>query len=161
MSKTVEFKIKGLSELQGRLENLPKKLANKILRQTLREAGEIVRRAMAALAPKETGFLEEHFSTKTKIKRADIAGSAFVGPEGKIDYPLDSVGSYRELKNKKTGKARKFGRIAVASVARFLEFGTSTRSAKPFMTQAWENTKQQALDKIVGDLNEVMEDAGK
>jgi HK97 gp10 family phage protein len=160
MSKTVEFKITGLSELQGKLEDLPKKLANKILRQTLGQAGEIVRLAMARLAPKETGFLEEHFSTKTKIKRDLIAGSAFVGPEGKIDYPLNSLGEYREVRNKK-GKSRKFGRIAVASVARFLEFGTSTRNAQPFMTQAWEQTKNQALDKIVGDLNEVLEDAGK
>jgi HK97 gp10 family phage protein len=161
MPKTVTFEIKGLSELQDKLESLPKKIANKILRQTLKDAGEIIRRAMARLAPQDTGFLEQHFSTRTKIKRADIAGSAFVGPDGKIDYPLNSLGSYETIRKKNGKVKRNIGRVAVATVARFLEFGTSKMAAKPFMTQAFESTKQQAVDKIVSDLNQLLQDAGK
>jgi HK97 gp10 family phage protein len=159
MPDTVEFKITGLSELQAKLESLPKKVANKVLRTSLREAGQIVAKEMARQAPRETGFLAEHFGIRTSIKRADIAGIAYIGPEGKIDYP-NALGGYKETKNKK-GKIRRLGRIAVASVARFLEFGTSKMAARPFMTQAWDASKEQALDVLIEGIKDELESAGK
>jgi len=150
--KTVTFEIRGLKELEAKLEDLPKKVANKVLRTSLKKAAERVRAAMSQHAPEDSGFLSEHFGVRTKILRALIVGMAYIGPEGKMDYPL-AMGGYKERTTKK-GKVRRIGRIAVASVARFLEFGTSKMSAKPFMTQAFEQAKQAALQDLIDGIKQ-------
>jgi HK97 gp10 family phage protein len=160
MPNTVEFKITGLKELETKLEKLPKKVADKVLRKSLREAGKSVAVAMAENAPIETGFLEQHFGVRVSIKKADIAGIAYVGPDGKIDYP-DKLGGYKEKRSKAGKLIKHVGRIAVASVARFLEFGTSKMAARPFMTQAWESSKQGALNILIDDIKEELQEAGK
>jgi HK97 gp10 family phage protein len=76
-----------------------------------------------------------------------------------MDYP-DTNGSYR-VKEDKKGKKRNVGRIAVASVARFLEFGTSKMSARPFMTPAWESHKEIVRDKIIEKLGEAIEESAR
>ncbi|HET6145185.1 MAG TPA: HK97-gp10 family putative phage morphogenesis protein [Candidatus Acidoferrales bacterium] len=54
----------------------------------------------------------------------------------------------------KRAQRKAAGRISVASVARFLEFGTSKMSKRPFMTQAFQAKKQEALDIIIRDIKE-------
>jgi HK97 gp10 family phage protein len=160
MSEWVTTEIKGLDELQRKLESLPEKVAKKGLRDALKAGGAIMTSAFAAFAPRMTGFLAEHFAMKLSVRREDIAGSAFVGPDGKMDYPDDDKGSYR-LKQDKRGRLHKVGRIAVASVARFLEFGTAKMAAHPFMTPAWESHKEIVRDEIISKLGEAVEDAAK
>jgi HK97 gp10 family phage protein len=157
---TVE--VKGLDELQEKLEALPYKVAKRGLKSTLYRAADIVKKAMMALAPKDTHFLEEHFNIKVGQPRGAVnadalAMYAYIGPQGKIDYPAYASGAYK-IKRTKTGKARKVGRIAVATVARFLEFGTSKMAKKPFMTAAYESTKGAALTKIQEGLTEAVKD---
>lgn len=153
----VTCEVKGLDELQAKLEALPEKVAGKSLRKALRDGAALMVSAFVAFAPRRSGFLSEHFGTNVHIKAADLAGTVVVGPQGKIDYPDDAEGNYR-TKTSKTGRVRKVGRIAVASVARFLEFGTANMSAKPFMTPAWESHKELALDVIVQNLKAGLED---
>lgn len=154
----VTVEIKGLDELQKKLEELPVKVARRGLRTTLYRAAQVVVNAIVSLAPKDTHFLSEHFNRRVSIRKDELAGSAFIGPAGKVDYPAYASGAYN-IKRGKNGKARKVGRIAVASVARFLEFGTSKMAKKPFMTQGFETSKQAALDKIIEGLSEAVKDA--
>lgn len=154
MSDIVEVKITGMDELQKKLEELPKKIGDNIFRRALKSAAKIVINAMVALAPKDTGFLSEHFGTRTRIQRQNIAGSIFIGPEGKIDYP-DTDGGYRVKINAK-GNTRKVGRVSVVSVARFLEYGTVKEKKVPFMSQAFEATKEQALNQIIDAIKDAL-----
>ncbi|HET6145186.1 MAG TPA: HK97-gp10 family putative phage morphogenesis protein [Candidatus Acidoferrales bacterium] len=87
MADAITCQIKGLDELQDKLESLGKNLANKILRGSLKDAGNVIKDEMAVRAPKDTGLLSEHFNVKVSVKRDDIAASAFIGPDGSIDYP--------------------------------------------------------------------------
>ena len=146
MPDRIEFKINGADVLQRRLEALPHKIAVRVLKTALKRAASYVLEAMRALAPKRTGFLSEHFNVRMHTKREDIAASAFIGPEGKMNYPA---------------RGRKHRTIAVASVARFTELGTSKESANPFMTQAFETTKDQALQTIVEEIQKGLADAEK
>jgi HK97 gp10 family phage protein len=157
MSDWVTTEIKGLDELQRKLEAMPEKVAKKGLRDALKAGGRILVSALMAFAPRQTGFLSEHFDMRLSIRGEDIAGSAYVGPEGKMDYP-DAGGGYREKENRK-GKKYRVGRIAVASVARFLEFGTSRMAARPFMTPAWEAHKEIVRDAIIDKLKDAVEEA--
>lgn len=148
--KIITFKISGLDKIQQRLEEQPKKDANKILRVTLNAGADIVLAAMRTEAPRDSGFLEEHFDKKVSIKK-DIAGAAFVGPQGKMDYPFTTGhkgGRYTQKTNRR-GKQYLSGRIPVVTVARFHEFGTRHEAANPFMSRSFDASKGTALDKII------------
>lgn len=156
MPDWVTFEMKGLDAIQRKLEQLPEKVARKGLKKALQRGGAIIASAFAAFAPRLSGFLAEHFNIKIKFHRGDLAASAYVGPDGKMDYP-EKDGTYR-TKTSKTGRIKKVGRVAVAAVARFLELGTSKMPAKPFMTPAWESHKEIARDAIIDDLRATIEE---
>jgi len=158
MADDITVEIRGLDELQAALEQLPKKIADKGLRSSLKMGAKPIQEAMHANAPKDTGFLAEHFGTRVKISRDLVSGSAFIGPQGKIDYPAYGSGAYRLIR-KASGKIKKVGKIAVATIARFLEFGTAKMAKKPFMTQAFESNKDAALGAIVHGLTVAVSDA--
>ena|SRR5271166_1421169 len=160
------MEVKGMSELQQALEEVPRKVAQRGLRKALKSGAAPVQEGMVSLAPKYAGgdsrwpigFLAEHFGVKIKIGREELSGSAFIGPQGKIDYPMYASGAYKIVRNAKN-KAIKVGRIAVTTVARFLEFGTSKMGKKPFMTQAFDTRSAAALDNITASLAETVEAA--
>lgn len=156
MADGLQFEIKGLDQLQKALEEMPRNVAKKGLRAALRAGAVPMKNGIVEEAPKDTGFLRDHFGVRISVKGKDIAGSAFVGPEGHVDYP-DAGGGYREKINNKTGKKSSIGRISVASVTRFLEFGTSKLAKKPFMTQAFEKMKGISLQAIIDKLRSVVE----
>lgn len=158
MSDDLEVKFTGLVELQQALEELPEKVAKKGVRNSLKAAAEPIQNGMVQLAPRDTGFLAEHFSTKISMTKDALAGTAYIGPQGKIDYPAYASGAYRIVRNAK-GKIKKVGKIAVATIARFLEFGTYKMAKKPFMTQAFEVNKGRALDNMISSLNSAVEEA--
>jgi HK97 gp10 family phage protein len=156
----VTMEITGLQELQLALEQLPHKVAQKGLRVALKGGGALIEEGMVQLAPKDTGFMSEHFNTRVKISRDELSATAYVGPQGKIDYPAYASGAYRILRNA-NGRIRKVGKIAVATIARFLEFGTSKMSKHPFMTQAFETRVKPALEVIIQKLTVAVEQAAK
>jgi HK97 gp10 family phage protein len=152
--KIVWVKITGLRELQNALEECRDGVGKQILKQALGAGGDVVCDAMVAEAPKETGFLSEHFNKKIRT-RGETVGSIFIGPKGKVDYPnLD--GKYVKKMNSR-GKMYKAGRISVASVARFLEFGTTKMKKNPFMTRAWEAVKSNAMNAMIDKLREALD----
>jgi len=58
-------------------------------------------------------------------------------------------------------KVGKYLRVSAVMVARWLEFGTSKMSKRPFMTQAFESYHDDALNAIVETLKEKIETLGK
>lgn len=149
------FEVKGLDELQTTMEALPFKVAKKGLRAALKDGGSRFMDAMVSGAPKATGFLAEHFGIKFKMSRDLLSGTAYIGPQGKVEYPAFMSGAYNVIR-RKSGKIVKVGRVAVATVARFLEFGTSKMGKQPFMTQAFETQKQGALEAVTETLRDAV-----
>lgn len=153
MSEMTTVEIKGLDELQHNLERLSKEVSAKVLKETLKEQGNVVAAAFIGAAPTETGFLAEHFDVKMHVEREDIAGSAFIGPK-KTNYPFRGK-TFRFMK-------KKFGRtVAVATVARYLEFGTSKMAAHPFMRPAWEFIQGAVLDGIIAAIKSKLQEFDK
>jgi HK97 gp10 family phage protein len=151
MSDAVTWKINGLSQLQKQLEEAQPKIARKVLRDGLDAGAEIMLNAVVEHAPEDTGFLKKHFNKKGRVKRRGISGSVLIGPDGKIDYPTAS-GIMRFMV--RHGKPFLGGRISVLSVVRFLQFGTSRMSPKPFLTQAFDSKVHAATDAIVEKIEE-------
>lgn len=142
MSEYVTSTVKGLDELQSKLEELPQKVAKRGLRGALKAGANIFKNAFVANAPKDSGFLSEHFDVKTRMRSDSLAGSAFIGPNSRALYP-----------NRKSSWA---GRTALL-VMRWLEFGTSERPKNPVMTSGFESHKQEALDAVIVELKDALE----
>jgi hypothetical protein len=159
----IEFRIEGLRELEKKLEDLPKKVAQKVIREGVREGAKIVRDTFVATAPpppayqdgarradakgsgKTTlGHLREKASWRIRYRgRADdYAGSAYVGPSSKI------------LETRTRGKTKGLPRTA-AFIVKMLETGRRIRY--PFMTAAWESVKMRVLDRIIEKIREALE----
>jgi HK97 gp10 family phage protein len=156
----VTCKISGLDELQKTLQEKLPADARKFVRIALSAGGGDVKRAMVANAPVEdsgenAGFLREHVNVKTRLTRGELAGSAFIGPSTAV-YPGREGKTGTVKIGGKTFSSKHAGQVTAARVARFLEFGTSRMGKKPFMTQAWESSKQAALDHIISKLKEVL-----
>lgn len=157
MSDAVTVEIKGLDVLQKQLEGLAENVAKKGIKGALGAGGAVIRDGMVELAPEDTGFLKEHFGMRIKMMSEDLAGSVFIGPEGKVDYPRrGATGVGPQLPGTVTKKGRT---VSVASVARYLELGTSKTGKHPFMTQAFESKKGNALDAIIGALKAFIDKA--
>ena len=153
----VSVEVKGLDKLQQALEELPQKVAQRGIRSGLRAGADVLRKEMMSLVRKDSGFLEEHIGTRIKPQRGELAATAYVGPQGKIEYPAFMSGAYRIARTAK-GKAKQVGRVAVATVARYLEFGTSKMSKFPFMTPAFDSQQQQILAAIIVKLKAAVQD---
>jgi HK97 gp10 family phage protein len=163
MGRVVTVEIKGLDELERNLEALPKEVERTVIREDLTEAAQIVVDAMVQEAPKNKdpndpsapqGFLAQHFAVKVTASSKDVSGTAIIGPAANVDYP-DRDGSYRRKINDK-GKVKLVGRIGVDDVARFLEFGTIKTPKNPFLTRAYELTKNPVLNKIISGIQDAL-----
>src|SRR5260370_32009291 len=149
--KFVEAAVKSdqLKQLQAALERKPKEDAKRITRDALELGGLAYLRAVESEAPKRSGFLAKHFNIKFSFRGSNgTSGAAFIGPDGRMDYPL-TKGGYKKRKG-----SRKIGRIPVISVARFDEFGTSKQSANPFITRAFEIAKGLALSRVIAAIKQ-------
>ena len=88
MPNPVTVNIKGLDVLQRKLEELPDKVARKVLDDGLIRAGAVVLAEIVQQTPKETGFLKAHIHAKLgKKKLKDLARSIFIGPDADAYYP--------------------------------------------------------------------------
>ena len=163
MAEIISFEIKGLAELQKKLqEELPKD-ARLAMRIALSAGGGTVKDAMVAAAPVEqggedAGFLKEHIRVKTVIRNGGMTGTAKVGATTDA-YPNREGKSGRVSFKTLTGRTVSFlsksaGQVTAARVARWLEFGTTRMSKHPFLTQAWETSRESALQRIIAKLKE-------
>ena len=163
MADIVSFEIKGLKEIQQALEERLPKEARLAMRIALSAGGGTVKNAMQDEAPVEvegqdSGFLRDNIKVKTIIRGSGLTGTAIVGAT-QAAYPGREGSRGRVTLKTATGKvvsfiSNKAGQVTAAMVARWLEFGTSKMSAHPFLTQAWEGSKQAALERMIAKLKE-------
>ena len=80
--------ISGLDELQRNLENLAEKVQGEVVTKAARAGANVVKKAVAAAAPRHSGFLADHISVSVKKQRGEAgAATALVFPNKKVVYP--------------------------------------------------------------------------
>jgi HK97 gp10 family phage protein len=144
----VWMKMEGLSELQDLLERMKKEASDRIVKDGLNAGAKLVLDAEVDNAPELTGFLKENFNIRFSSLKEGVGGEAYIGPNGKINYP--QRGEQRDANGKVTKRGRT---IAVASVARFHEFGTSKMGADAFMRTAWYSVREAVLQTIIDTIH--------
>lgn len=143
--QTVTVKISGLDQLSQRLSEESAKIARKVLRNAGVKAGGIIRSAIAANAPRDTGFLEEHIAMKTSVNPSKGTLVVVIGPQGDAGY---FKGATRHGNKVEFKGSPHYAAIA----ARMEEFGSKHQPARPFMGPAFDASSDQALSVFVDEL---------
>jgi len=117
LAKSFSIKIEGLAELEDALLNKTVREARAAMRAALKDAGNVMRNAIAQRAPIRTGFLAKNIVTKIQLSVKEDEGKVSVGPAREAFY------------------------------AGFIEFGTKTlQPPRPFMTVAFNENKEAMTD---------------
>lgn len=66
--------VKGLSDLQRLLDEMPAKVEKNILRGALREGAKVIRNYAKAIAPRDTGFLSKSIKAGSRAKGGTAIG---------------------------------------------------------------------------------------
>jgi HK97 gp10 family phage protein len=95
----ITARVEGLEELQAKLDALPTKLARRVLRPALEDAGAIIQQAIGIAAPRlqgstenrpeahEPGFLGTHIVVDVTVHN-DLSADVKVGPSTEAWYGL-------------------------------------------------------------------------
>ena len=135
---TVQMKLEGFQELDRELEKLSKAAGTGVLRRALKKSAEPMAELAASIAPVDDGDLKNSITVSTKLDK-DVARShrrmfknsrsaveMFVGPS----YNLGAGGRHGHL----------------------LEFGTYKMSPRPFARPAWDQDKQNVIERLKKDI---------
>lgn len=130
----ITFNQNELAALEERLKDITDKAAKKALRSAVRKAMNKVRKDARDNAPKDSGLLDENFALLTRVKGSEV---------------IAKVGIRGGAKENETSPF----------YFRFIELGTKTIKAKPFLQPALENNGQDILDTVVEELKKALDKA--
>ncbi|MGJ0236982.1 HK97-gp10 family putative phage morphogenesis protein [Novosphingobium fluoreni] len=151
--------LSGFKELENALAGLKDKATSRrVANRALQKAAEPIRDRAKELAPDDpaTGqgkFLGEAIKIGRAAGRMQKLGnsgtvvSTFVGIDGSVKPAKPST---KRFTKKGTGKPG--GGVAAYSI--FMELGTGTHSAQPYMRPAFEEKKQEAVEGMADILRE-------
>lgn len=131
----MSIEIKGLEDILKKLNDLPDKLENKIIRSSLRKGANVIRDEARLFAPVGSGDLKK-----------SIVVSGKRGKKGSIAFKIRPVA-------KKNGVTKFYGLSN--------EFGTSKMAAHPFMRPAFDKVGQEVLEKTIDAIKSKVEEATK
>lgn len=128
----IKFNQAELAALEKRMADITEKVAKKALRTAARKAMNEVRNDAKEAAPVETGLLGKNFAVTTKFKQADLY--AKVGIRGGAKENEETPFYFR-----------------------FVELGTKSIQAKPFLRPALESNASQILDTFIEELRRALD----
>lgn len=136
----VQLTVKGLPELEEKLQKQAPAVIRKVLRSAVERAGEVIRAEVESnVTHRLTGFLESHIVMKVTTSQGGSRATAIIGAQADVGYAsISTEGSRISLST----KAAHFP--AVYDI--FLEFGSKHQPATPFMGPAFEASAGEALD---------------
>lgn len=133
-------KVKGLSELNKFLQEMPVKMEKNVLRAALRAGGNVIRDEAKLNVPVKSGVLRDGLKVSTRNKWGAV--TATVKTTGKHSFIAQWVEfgtAAHNIKPRQGGKGLSFGGLFAASVDH------PGSSAKPFLRPALDNKAGAAV----------------
>jgi HK97 gp10 family phage protein len=128
----IEVKVEGMEALKREFAKLPQELHAKALRLAVNAAAGVVRKQAMTTAPVDTRVLRKAiYQTRSRSESSASQETAIVGIRFGKKYRRRGMDAW---------------------YWKFIEFGTSKLSARPFLRPAFESTKSKQVDAIVARL---------
>jgi HK97 gp10 family phage protein len=154
----LEVEFKGLRQLEAAMRELPKRVDRKILNDGLLAGARLVRDEARALAPElqdpdprwQRGALKRAIRA-TRIRPRDYAAEVIVSVR-KLSKRAVARVKARQAKAKAAGKKVRVGGRHIPGDAfywPFVEFGTASMRARPFLRPAFEARKESAVQAAI------------
>lgn len=137
-----QLNIAGLSELRAALRELPDRIARNVLRGAVNAGATVIRAEARVRAPVYTGEVADGHPPPGTLKRAIYQKQ--INELSSLTNQVFFVGVRHGKKYRKQGK--KGDKSQDAYYWRWVEFGTSTMSARPFLRPAFEAKKLEAVE---------------
>jgi HK97 gp10 family phage protein len=148
------MRIDGLKELQNALKELPKEIQKRPLRSAVSAGAKVIADEAIKKAPQgETGNLRKSIYRYRSRRQSTTGKETFlVGVrKGKAKFVDNS-------RNRRLGRVGKtYQTQGEAYYWRFVEFGTSSQPARPFLRPAFENSKERAVQVMKERLGKAIE----
>jgi len=135
----LKFELNGGKELSDALQELPRRVSNKILRKALRQGGNVLLKKARANAPVKSGVLRRSIKLRVDL-RGTPAAIITVRIPPKSGIQKAKLGPY---------------------YGSFLELGTRKMAAHPFLRPAFDSVNGDALEKFIETLNDGIEAEAK
>jgi HK97 gp10 family phage protein len=139
---TFALKLQGGAELAAKLETLPTRVANKVIRQSLRIGTKIILAETVAKAPVNTGLLKKTLKVRAMKRRRNQIGVQVI-TEGGFYQGKAFYGAFLEFGHK--AGPRKLGNKR------------QQVPAKPFIKPAFDAVKEQAASVILQAMKQGIE----
>ena len=143
------MKIEGLQKLNNALKQFPLELQKKALRQAVATSSNVIKKEVLARAPVRTGKLRDNVY-RAYLKEKSDSGRAVYVVGVRMGRKKRYINSAKNRRLNKVGQSyRKDGE---AFYWKFLEFGTKTIPAQPFVRPAFDAKKDEAINVIKSSL---------
>jgi HK97 gp10 family phage protein len=163
MTDSVKFKFEGMKEFEALLKEMQQdfeeKTSKKILNRAVRKAMGSVLESAKRLVPVDTGALRASLRLEVRKPGRRDKRSKYVEPTdiviGSVTTAPGNVLAKKKFINQRTGKEQ----IGINSDARAIanEFGTATKSAKPFLRPAMDTEKEKVVGSLADSLKAELE----
>lgn len=144
------MKFEGFNELAAAMRELPERVARNGLRAAVNAGASVIKQDAIARAPVDTGALKANlYQKQIREQSGPMQQTFYVGVRrGVAKYANNAA-------NRRAGTAGKaYKNAGTTFYWRFLEFGTSTMAAHPFLRPAFEIKKEDAVKAIGAKLDE-------
>ncbi|WP_421794294.1 HK97-gp10 family putative phage morphogenesis protein [Hydrocarboniphaga effusa] len=139
------IKVQGLDQLLKNLEQLPRELVSKnggLVRTALFKATKRIREQARQRAPRDTGVLAKNIiAVRDKNPRANGASERYIITVRKKRWSKQA----KERATRRANGKIDYRRSNDAYYWRWVEFGTATQQAQPFLRPAFESEKEAAV----------------
>lgn len=149
----MEIKLQGFAELQKKLQEFGPRVEKNGMRAAARAAATVFRDAIRNSAPVRTGTLKANIVTNSR--RSDGPFMVRYGARIRSGKKLKYANTAANRRARRVGK--KYQIEGPAFYGRFLEFGTSKMSARPFMRPAFGPNVDRALNAFKARLAKAVE----
>lgn len=149
------IKVEGLQELDKRLREFGPKIAANGLRSASLAGAKVFLNAAKETVPVRTGTLRANLVTKRRRTAQNVATYAVVVKQITLKH------ADTRLNRRLRRVGRKYKADGPGFYAKFLEFGSSKMSAKPFLRPAFLSNTEQAIAAVKSGLERAVARAAK